>query len=70
MIDHIGILSDGTIIPCCLDSNGIINLGNIYDDNINDILNSKRVKDMINGYKRHYKCEELCRHCSFIKEGE
>ena len=70
LIDHIGILSDGTIIPCCLDSNGIINLGNIYDDNINDILNSKRVKDMINGFKRHYKCEELCRHCSFIKEGE
>ena len=67
MIDHIGILSDGTIIPCCLDSNGIINLGNIYDDNINDILNSKRVKDMINGFKRHYKCEELCRHCSFLE---
>ncbi len=70
LIDHIGILSNGTIIPCCLDSKGIINLGNIYHDDINDILNSKRVKDMINGFKKHYKCEELCRHCSFIKEGE
>ena len=35
LIDHIGILSDGTIIPCCLDSTGTINLGNIYIDTVN-----------------------------------
>ena len=71
LIDHIGILVDGTIIPCCLDSLGTINLGNIYQDNIDDIYNNKRVKEMINGFKHNYKCEELCRHCSFLinKEG-
>ena len=66
LIDHIGILSDGTIIPCCLDSNAIINLGNIYTDNIEDIMKQERVKKMIDGFKKGYKCEELCRHCKFL----
>ena len=66
LIDHIGILSNGTIVPCCLDSKGIINLGNIYKDNIDDIFNSERVKAMKMGFKNNYKCEELCRHCKFL----
>ena len=66
--DHIGILVDGTIIPCCLDSLGIINLGNIYKDTISDIMNSNRVKNMINGFNNNTKCEELCRHCKFIEK--
>lgn len=65
--DHIGILADGTIIPCCLDSKGIINLGNIFDDNLDDILSSNRVMEMQEGFKNNKKCEELCKHCSFIK---
>ena len=66
LINHIGILVDGTIIPCCLDSRGVINLGNIYHDNLDDIFSSKRVKTMIDGFKKGYKCEELCRHCKFL----
>ena len=66
--DHIGILVDGTIIPCCLDSLGIINLGNIYKDTISDIMNSNRVKNMINGFNNNTKCEELCRHCKFLEK--
>ena len=56
LIDHIGILSDGSIIPCCLDSKGIINLGNIYQDDINDIYNKEIVREMIKGFKNNYKC--------------
>ena len=32
LTDHVGILVDGTIIPCCLDSRGVIDLGNIYKE--------------------------------------
>lgn len=67
LIDHIGILSDGTIIPCCLDSKGIINLGNIYTENLDAILNKSIVKEMIQGFKEGYKCQELCKHCSFLE---
>lgn len=62
---HIGILSDGTVVPCCLDSGGVINLGNIFKDDLNDILNSKRVKNMLNGFKNNIFCEELCQKCGF-----
>lgn len=65
--DHIGILVDGTIIPCCLDSKGVINLGNIYNDNLDDIIKSKRVNVMLEGFCKHKKKEELCKHCHFIE---
>lgn len=68
LVDHIGILSDGTIIPCCLDSKGNMNLGNIYENNLNDILISDRAINMINNFKNKKKCEELCRHCQFIEK--
>lgn len=68
LVDHIGILSDGTIIPCCLDSKGNMNLGNIYKNNLNDILISDRAINMINNFKNKKKCEELCRHCQFIEK--
>ena len=64
--DHIGILVDGTIVPCCLDSKGDIKLGNIFDDNLNDVLKSSRVTNMINGFKNNKKIEKLCQDCNFI----
>jgi len=66
--DHIGILSDGTVVPCCLDTKGDINLGNIFTENLEEILNTKRVKNMQKNFKNKIKCEELCKHCSFLKE--
>lgn len=65
--DHIGILVDGTVIPCCLDSEGIINLGNIYEMSLDEIIASNRYQDMLNGFKNNYKCEELCQKCDFIE---
>jgi radical SAM protein with 4Fe4S-binding SPASM domain len=68
LTDHIGILVDGTIIPCCLDSRGDIALGNIYTNNLIEVLNSDRVNNMIRGFKCNRKEEELCRHCKFIEK--
>ena len=66
--DHIGILVDGTIVPCCLDTTGTINLGNIYKTSLNEVINSKRCQNMLLGFKQNKKREELCKHCSFIKK--
>lgn len=63
--DQLAILSDGSVVPCCLDSNNIINLGNIYKQNLNDIINSNRYKKMKQAFANHKSIEELCRHCSF-----
>ena len=65
--DHIGILVDGTIVPCCLDTLGSINLGNILHDELKDVIVSKRYQAMLEGFKKHEKIEELCKHCSFLK---
>ena len=65
--DHFGILSDGTVIPCCLDSNGIINLGNIFTDNLSDILNSERAKAIKYGFDCRKAVEELCQKCGYAQ---
>lgn len=66
LIDHIGVLVDGTIVPCCLDTLGTVNLGNIYKNNLEDVFSHKRVINMIEGFKNNKKCEELCKHCNFL----
>lgn len=62
---HIGILSDGTIVPCCLDGNGEINLGNIFSDDLHSVLESAKVYEIINGFKKNKSVCELCKHCNF-----
>ena len=70
LINHIGILSDGTIIPCCLDTEGIINLGNIFKDDLDNILIKEIVTAMIKNFKKGRKCQELCKHCNFIESNK
>ncbi|HHW69713.1 MAG TPA: radical SAM protein, partial [Tenericutes bacterium] len=62
---HIAILSDGTVVPCCLDSNGIIDLGNIFEENLEKILEKERTKKIINGFKSRTIVEELCKKCTY-----
>lgn len=65
---HIGILSNGIVVPCCLDNDGNIPLGNIKNNTLNEILNSKKVQDIINGFKERRLVEDLCKKCSYIKK--
>jgi len=62
---HFGILSNGTVVPCCLDLDASINLGNIHISSIKEILKSKRAKSMINGFKKGILIEELCQKCEY-----
>ena len=63
--DQFGILCDGTVVPCCLDSEGVINLGNIFDTPIADILDSPRAKAMAEGFRCRKSTEDLCRRCGY-----
>lgn len=65
--DQFGILADGTVVPCCLDSDGVINLGNIFEDDIDEILNSERALNMVEGFKIGEAAEELCKRCGFAQ---
>lgn len=65
--DQFGILCDGTVVPCCLDSEGVITLGNIFCEDISDILASKRACAMVEGFRRRKPSEELCRRCGYAR---
>jgi radical SAM protein with 4Fe4S-binding SPASM domain len=62
---HIGILADGTVVPCCLDGEGVINLGNLHDRSLKEVLASERTIAMTEGFKEGRAIEELCKKCSY-----
>lgn len=62
---HIAILVDGTVVPCCLDSNASIPLGNIYDNTLEEIINNERYKNLQRSFQNRKPCESLCRRCTF-----
>ena len=65
--DHFGILCDGSVVPCCLDSDGAITLGNIFKEDIGDILSSDRARAIDEGFGRRAAVEELCKRCSYAQ---
>ena len=65
--DHFGILSDGRVVPCCLDREGEITLGNIFTDEIAAILENPRAKAMRQGFSCRKATEELCRKCGYAR---
>ncbi len=62
---HIAILVDGTVVPCCLDAEGIIYLGNIYTQELEEIIQSSRYQDLQHSFQDREPCEELCKSCTF-----
>lgn len=65
--DHFGILCDGRVIPCCLDREGAITLGNIFEEPLDEILNSERAVRIAEGFRSRKAVEELCRKCGYAR---
>ena len=63
--DQIGVLCDGTVVPCCLDHNGDIPLGNLLSQDLDEILNSPRAKAIYDGFQNGKPSEDLCRRCGY-----
>lgn len=64
--DQIGVLVDGTVVPCCLDSEGSIPLGNIFEQDLEEIINGERAKAIYDGFSGRKAVEDLCKRCGFI----
>jgi len=65
--DQLGILADGRVVPCCLDNNANLALGNIFEDSLEEILSSERATSIYEGFRRGIAAEELCKRCGFAK---
>jgi radical SAM protein with 4Fe4S-binding SPASM domain len=63
--DQLAILVDGTVVPCCLDAQGGLALGNIRDQALSDILQGTRAKAIHDGFSKRTVVEELCRKCGY-----
>ena len=65
--DQIGVLVDGTVVPCCLDADGALNLGNLFESELDEILESPRARAIYDGFSRRRAIEPLCRKCGYAR---
>lgn len=65
--DQLGILCDGTVVPCCLDHDGDIALGNIFTDDLAEILQTDRARAIYDGFSNGAAVEPLCRRCGYAR---
>lgn len=63
--NQIGVLVDGTVVPCCLDHNGDLGLGNLYKHSLQHILASARAQALYQGFTHHTAIEPLCQRCGY-----
>ncbi|HNZ50391.1 MAG TPA: SPASM domain-containing protein [Bacilli bacterium] len=63
--DHIAILVDGSVVPCCLDGNGQVVLGNVFSDSLKTILAGSAWKKLREAFKKRQNLPPLCQHCSY-----
>jgi radical SAM protein with 4Fe4S-binding SPASM domain len=65
--EQLAILVDGTVVPCCLDNNACIQLGNIKENSLQDIIENPRAKAIREGFSKGVAVEELCKRCTYKK---
>lgn len=67
LADQIAILCDGTVVPCCLDADGNMPLGNILKDELEEILDSPRARAIKEGFAKKQAVEALCKKCTYAR---
>lgn len=65
--DQLGVLCDGRVVPCCLDHEGDLTLGNLLEMPMEAILESPRAKAIFDGFSNGHAAEELCRKCGYAR---
>ncbi len=65
--DQIGVLCDGTVVPCCLDHEGDLALGNLFETSLEEILNTPKAQAIYHGFSEKRAVEELCRKCGYAR---
>ena len=65
--DQLGVLCDGTVVPCCLDHEGDLALGNLFRQELDEILASDRARAIYDGFSNRKAAEPLCRRCGYAR---
>lgn len=64
--DHVAILVDGTVVPCCLDADADMALGNVFEQDFFEIINSVRARSILEGFQKGIAIEPICEQCGFV----
>lgn len=65
LLDHCGILCDGRVVPCCLDSHGTLALGDLHEKSLKEILESQMAQKMEQGFRRNCRVMKQCQSCGY-----
>ena len=65
--NQIAILASGDVVPCCLDSEGNIVLGNIHENTLQEIFDGERAQAIYTGFTHRKAVEPLCQTCGYMK---
>jgi len=63
---HVAILADGTTTPCCLDADGRLALGNIFEESLEDMINGERAQKILSGFQKRMVTEKICSDCGYV----
>ena len=65
--DQLAVLSDGTVVPCCLDHEGDVSLGNLFSQELDEILGSAPAQTLLSGFAARKLIQPLCRRCGYAR---
>ncbi len=65
LIKQVAILSNGVVVPCCMDTQAHINLGDLNHMPLKDILNSQKAMAIKTHFLKGEALELLCKNCSY-----
>ncbi|PUB99536.1 radical SAM protein [Helicobacter pylori] len=65
LIKQIAILSNGVVVPCCMDTQAHINLGDLNHMPLKDILKSQKAMAIKTHFLKGEALELLCQNCSY-----
>lgn len=62
---QLAIHANGDVVPCCLDKEAILKIGNIFQMSLETILESERAVKIKTGFENNCLTEDLCQKCQY-----
>lgn len=62
---QLAIHANGDVVPCCLDKESVLKLGNAHTNSLGEILKSERAVNIRNGFETSQLKEDLCQRCQY-----
>lgn len=62
---QLAIHANGDVVPCCLDKEAVLKLGNMNESTLSQIVKTDRAQKIKTGFEKGELVEELCQKCQY-----